>query len=58
MELAQNRPIDPAAFAAALSVLLQHMSAAARPRALARVRPYLEERDWERLMDAIAPVPF
>ena len=58
MELTLNRQIDPAALAAALSVLLQHTPPPARSRALAKVRPYFEERDWTRLMDAIAPMPF
>jgi len=52
-----DRQIDPSVFAAALSVLLEHTPHPARERALAQARPYVDERDWARLMAAIAPLP-
>ena len=51
-----ERQIDPAVFAAALSVLLEHTPPSSRERALAKARPYVDERDWTRLMAAIAPL--
>jgi len=55
--ISNDRQIDPAVFAAALSVLLEHTPPAAREGALAKARPYVDERDWTRLMAAIAPLP-
>ena len=55
--ISNDRQIDPSVFAAALSVLLEHPPPAVRERALAKARPYVDERDWTRLMAAIAPLP-
>ena len=51
------RNVDPAALAAVLSTLVQHAPAAAATEALDRIRANVDERDWARLMAAIAPLP-
>ena len=49
--------IDAAAFAAIITALVQHAPAAATTQALELVRANVDDRDWDRLMAAIAPLP-
>jgi hypothetical protein len=51
------RNADPVALAAILSTLIQHAPAAATAQALALARASVDERDWARVMAAIAPLP-
>ena len=51
------RGVDPAALAAIITALVQHAPAAATTQALELVRAGVDDRDWDRLMAAIAPLP-
>jgi hypothetical protein len=51
------RSADPVALAAILSTLIQHAPAAATTQALALARASVDDRDWARVMAAIAPLP-
>jgi len=48
---------DPAAVATILSLLVQRAPAAATTQALEVVLASFSDRDWARLMAAIAPLP-
>jgi hypothetical protein len=48
---------DPVALAAILSTLIQHAPAAATIQALELARASVDDRDWARVMAAIAPLP-
>jgi hypothetical protein len=51
------RNADPVALAVALSALIQHAPAAATARTLEMIRARVDDREWTRLMAAIAPLP-
>jgi hypothetical protein len=48
---------DPVAVAGLLTLLLEHAPAPATTQAIEMVRPRFDDRDWSRVMAAIAPVP-